>query len=119
MREPRDDRRTSQGAAFARGFARKGAEFVARTCPTKSTVVQPHLSALSCAPITCTAALVPRAKERANLMPLSTNRVRIASHTQQPRGTVAARIAPYSRLLRQRTATTEGLYADERTSAVS
>ncbi len=81
MREPRDDRRTSQGAAVARGFARQGAAFVARTCPTKSTVVQPHLSALSCAPMTCTAALVPRAKGRAKLMPLSTREY--ASSTQE------------------------------------
>ncbi len=79
-REPRDNRRTRQGAAVARRFAREGAAFVARTCPTKSTVVQPHLSALSCAPITCTAALAPRAKERANLMPLSTREYASSAH---------------------------------------
>ena len=79
-REPRDNRITSQRAAVARGCAREGAAFVARTCPTKSTVVQPHLSALSCAPMTCTAALVPRAKERANRMPLSTREYASSTH---------------------------------------
>ncbi len=97
-REPRDNRRTSQGAAVARGFARECAAFVARTCPTKSTVVQPHLSALSCAPITCTAALVRRAKERANLMPLSTREYVPSAHEVATRsssvGTMDSHTAP-------------------------
>ncbi len=51
-RENRDNRRTSQGAAIARGLVRKGTAFVARTCPTKSTVFQPHFSSVSRVPIT-------------------------------------------------------------------
>lgn len=122
-REPRDNRRTSQGAAVARGFAREGTAFVARTFPTKSTVVQPHLSALSCVPITCTAAHVPRAKERANLMPLSTLECAWSTHglatqsssvgtmdTQPPRRECG------SSLLRQRN---QPPAAGERTSAVT
>ena len=95
-REPRDNRRTSQGAAVARRFAREGAAFVARTCPTKSTVVQPHLSALSCVPITCTAALVPRAKERANLVPLSTLEYASSTHELATRSSSEGTMDPQS-----------------------
>ncbi len=82
--EQRYVRLQSQRAAFSS----QGCGSAARTCPTKSTVVQPHLSALSCAPITYGRHVCPRARVRSSLQHRSVYSPRTTSKRTVQLGTI-------------------------------